>query len=590
MSYSDSEIKGILAEAFPHINPNKLSSYVYDQRRQEIVTNANAQAGYLLIGYFDSFCESIGVKYFAIAQTLAAAVTYHDFIPGSTSIEVGMLRSDYLAFEQAYYDFLAACGVTASDSYVSESLVDADDTNAVSDNADISMHELTANNLDNPTGFVLSSLRSGHSFMQLGMPVVTLCSREYVSDNGSILYSKDHLPIMVNASIRISVMDAVPNDYDLSRVLFFKMKQLGKQFLATSGAPRKAIATAAFKLANSYNNRPHDFVTRLFPKRSKSAPLEDLFPVRKLAFGPVEISCPNVTTTWVYEDDQSQRAQVGILQSDAMRITKEIDRICRKHDIGYFICGGTMLGLVRHGGFIPWDDDMDVGMLRNDYERFLEIAPGELQDEFFLQTRKSDPNIPYLFSKLRLKNSEYITEYNEFRDFDKGICVDIFPFDKAPIENGLFPAHYDEIKKLTREHNKIANRQVPKEGLPEADATNPMEVVSQGVMKARHAYYWHKSLTETQSAYDEFVTQYNDNPDLHFVASYVPTFTIANLDDLLPYQDVEFAGETLKAPAKPEVFLQMQYGDFMTLPLPHQQRGHDLLRWSDGEHSSEDFE
>ena len=249
-----------------------------------------------------------------------------------------------------------------------------------------------------------------------------------------------------------------------------------------------------------------------------------------------------------------------------------------------------MLGLVRHGGFIPWDDDMDVGMLREDYEKFLKVAPSEVQDDFFLQTRESDPNIPYLFSKLRLRNSEYVTAFNELRDFDKGICVDIFPFDKAPVEYGMFDEHYEHLKTLIRAHNKVSNRQVPKDGLPEMDDLNPLEVAGKWVMQERHRFYWEKSLADTQAAYNEAVTVYNDDPDLHFVASYIPTFTIVHLDDLLPYQDVEFAGETLMAPAHPEVFLQMQYGDFMTMPMPHQQRGHGLLRWSDPEHSSDEFE
>ena len=575
MTHSDREIKDALVEAFPRMAPSKLTNYVYKMRNRELAAEANARDGYKLIGYFDAFCDQVDVRYFAIADTLAAAVTYHDFIPGSTKIEIGMLREDYVRFEEEYFGFLASCGFNRDGRTI---------------NVEDAPEDALPIRKSNPMGFVLECAVKGEGSSRLLLPSVVLCSRELVRVEGRILYSEEHMPYAADARIEISIFDAVPDDYDLSRVLFFAERTLNERYKTASIAEKTVLAEAIWRIGDSYNARPHEYVARLFPLRSKNAPLEDLFPTKRIAFGPVQIACPKRTNTWVYEDAESQKKQVAILQADAMRIVKEIDRICRKHGIGYFICGGTMLGLVRHGGFIPWDDDMDVGMLRADYQRFLEVASSEVQEDFFLQTRKSDPNIPYLFSKLRLKNSEYITAYNEFRDFEKGICVDIFPFDKTPFEYGLFDEHYENLKLLIREHNKVANRQVPKEGLPEMTELSPLETAGKLVMQSRHRFYWSKSLADTQAAYDEAVEQYNEDPNLHYVASYVPTFTMVHLDDLLPYRDVDFAGETLMAPAHPEVFLQMQYGDFMTLPMPHQQRGHGLLRWSDPEHSSDEFE
>ena len=70
-----------------------------------------------------------------------------------------------------------------------------------------------------------------------------------------------------------------------------------------------------------------------------------------------------------------------------LKLLRELDRICTKYDIPYWLDGGTLLGAIRHGGFIPWDDDIDVAMLRNDYYRFLEVAKTELRDYIYLQTR-----------------------------------------------------------------------------------------------------------------------------------------------------------------------------------------------------------
>ena len=73
-------------------------------------------------------------------------------------------------------------------------------------------------------------------------------------------------------------------------------------------------------------------------------------------------------------------------------MVKELDRVCRKHDIPYFLYGGTLLGAVRHNGFIPWDDDLDVGLLRKDYIKLMSVLPEELPDCYVLQNNDTDKN------------------------------------------------------------------------------------------------------------------------------------------------------------------------------------------------------
>jgi lipopolysaccharide cholinephosphotransferase len=110
----------------------------------------------------------------------------------------------------------------------------------------------------------------------------------------------------------------------------------------------------------------------------------------------------------------------------------EFDRICRKHGIRYTLFAGTLLGAVRHGGFIPWDDDADVLMLREDYEKFLEVAPTETDpDQFFVQKEYSE-HWPMFFSKLRLQGTACVEKYVP-KDFKThmGVYIDIFPCDCA---------------------------------------------------------------------------------------------------------------------------------------------------------------
>ena len=112
-------------------------------------------------------------------------------------------------------------------------------------------------------------------------------------------------------------------------------------------------------------------------------------------------------------------------------LLSEFDRICRLHKIPYTLYAGTALGAVRHQGFIPWDDDADVLMLREDYDRFLAIAPGELDSKFFLQAEYSE-HWPMGSSKLRKNDTACIEKFHP-KDpaMHQGIYMDIFPCDNA---------------------------------------------------------------------------------------------------------------------------------------------------------------
>ena len=116
-----------------------------------------------------------------------------------------------------------------------------------------------------------------------------------------------------------------------------------------------------------------------------------------------------------------------------LEMVQELDRICRKHHIPYFLYGGTLLGAIRHNGFIPWDDDLDVGLMRNDYLRLMQVLPDELPSHIVLQTNDTDRNYFYFFAKLRDTRS-FLDEGAYDRCFKyRGIFIDIFPFDKVQL-------------------------------------------------------------------------------------------------------------------------------------------------------------
>ncbi len=127
-----------------------------------------------------------------------------------------------------------------------------------------------------------------------------------------------------------------------------------------------------------------------------------------------------------------KKTQLRACQLKQLSILEEIDRICQKHGIEYWLDGGTLLGAVRHGGFIPWDDDIDIGMKESELKRFIEIAPKELPSNLFLQTPENEPTKEPIV-KVRDLNSFYVEESDVFTaDYNKGLYVDIFPFVPYP--------------------------------------------------------------------------------------------------------------------------------------------------------------
>ena len=121
------------------------------------------------------------------------------------------------------------------------------------------------------------------------------------------------------------------------------------------------------------------------------------------------------------------------LKLTLLEMLSEIDRICRKNQIHYTLFMGTLLGAVRHKGFIPWDDDLDIAMLRSDYEKFARSCRQDLdQERFFYQNHLTDPNYRWGYARMRRRNSEYVRLGQEHMTMQTGIFLDIFPLDGTP--------------------------------------------------------------------------------------------------------------------------------------------------------------
>lgn len=121
------------------------------------------------------------------------------------------------------------------------------------------------------------------------------------------------------------------------------------------------------------------------------------------------------------------------IQMIQLEMLVEVDRICKKCGIKYNIIAGTLLGAVRHGGYIPWDDDADVALLRPDYEKFRQVVKTELDtSRFYFQDHRRTNGYRWGYGKLRRKNTLFLREYQEHMPYKQGIFIDIFPLDGVP--------------------------------------------------------------------------------------------------------------------------------------------------------------
>lgn len=131
-----------------------------------------------------------------------------------------------------------------------------------------------------------------------------------------------------------------------------------------------------------------------------------------------------------YDLNDEELKQIQEVQKE---LIEEVSRICKKCGIHFNMVGGTMLGAIRHKGYIPWDDDADIGFLRTEYERFREACKKELNHEkYYMQDLRDTKGYRWGYGKLRRKGTSFIRLEQEFMPYEQGISIDLMPFDNVP--------------------------------------------------------------------------------------------------------------------------------------------------------------
>lgn len=175
---------------------------------------------------------------------------------------------------------------------------------------------------------------------------------------------------------------------------------------------------------------------------------------------PLNIQLPENFLEEEERDGYIISKQIKELWAIQIDLLFQLDKICKKHDLKYVADGGTLLGLFRHKGYIPWDDDIDICMLRNDYEKLCKIAPKELKYPYFFQNEKTDPGCVFGFSKICNSDTTMILENNKNRNFkfNQGINIDIFPQDNVPDDEKIQKEFLSELQILRKKGKIFRNR------------------------------------------------------------------------------------------------------------------------------------
>lgn len=257
---------------------------------------------------------------------------------------------------------------------------------------------------------------------------------------------------------------------------------------------------------------------------------------------------------------------MNALQKRVLELFQAFLQVCQQLDLSYFLVCGSALGAVKYQGFIPWDDDMDLAMLRPDYEVFLAKAQPLLPQHIFLQNYKTDPAFPAIYSKLRLSGTVFLEESAQHLPIHHGIFLDLFPLDGYPAEPSL-------QRKLERQKRRYRRRL--------AAAFSGTCAPSRCLIRLLGL---HRQTAAVAAAYERAITRY-PAPGSALLANHGNWQGSLDYTPQAEFGDgvlAQFQGLEVRIPAGYDAYLRRKYGDYWQDPPPEAQRGHPCLDWDPG--------
>lgn len=271
------------------------------------------------------------------------------------------------------------------------------------------------------------------------------------------------------------------------------------------------------------------------------------------------------------------------LQLKELEILKDFDTLCRKHDIPYFIFYGSGIGALRHGGFIPWDDDIDVMLLREDFEKFCCVAKKECSDRYYLLSAEDDTNYPQINTHWGLKGTAFVNK--EFKNVpcEFTISIDLFPLDavsdnEKEKKKQCYTAWFWQKLMILR---RIPDPVVQYRGLKRKVFYFLCGAVHIGMKILHISPEWlYRKCKEACLRYSGQQTE-----RVGYFTSSVPGGYSFNKAELFPPRYLNFEGVQYPFPNQLEALLTRVYGDYMQLPPVEKRVNHFpyLLDFGDGE-------
>ena len=267
----------------------------------------------------------------------------------------------------------------------------------------------------------------------------------------------------------------------------------------------------------------------------------------------------------IYTDEELKR-----IQSLELAALKELIRICEAKNIDYFLIDGAAIGAVRHHGFIPWDDDIDVGMTRENYRRFLQEAPAVLSDRYYLQTPYNGKNSPYFYSKLRVNGTRFVEYCNRKLDIHDGVYIDICPFDEVPDKEIANMIHFHTCQLLI---HLFVWRQSPELSAPPVGVKGRVRSSIRSVM-----HYALKLIPYDMLAYalEAETTKHNGTGQEAFAFLHYPKRKVDYIkkEELFPLRSERVEKIGVNLPGDTDAYLKRHYGNYMELPSEEKRYGH----------------
>lgn len=252
------------------------------------------------------------------------------------------------------------------------------------------------------------------------------------------------------------------------------------------------------------------------------------------------------------------------LKNILLQLLDKFVKVCEENHLQYYLAYGSVLGAIRHGGMIPWDDDIDVYMPREDYEKLQCLSPSEWS-EYELTSWRFTRNNQYHFLKLEDPQTTIIEQFNSL--YVGGVYIDIFPLDKAPNDESILVSQLQEISKLETMYDILSIKQ----------ACNVHGLKNYVTYIIRHRKYAKYGI---QNKWEEVACKYRkSDSDLYFNYHQAADWnnTPMPIDWFGKGKDVEFEGRKYIVPSNYDAYLTQIYGDYMTPPPEDKRGGHEYL-------------